>query len=355
MNERSGRGWWREMRGSRPTSSENSSPAEFLISPRHPHLRGLEAAARGGKRKVQREEREEKGVVVAEAEVEKEQAKGGWGGQGGAALSCARFSQTFPPPFHLSLSLSFQAPPRSAHTLPRVATSRLHPLAPTERENGSGGGGGGGGGGDGGGSVFLITTAIFFSSRDDAAAKRYRNISPPINPVVTSSENPCSPSLPSIDRWNVGFDRADTIMGRDHRVGWTGVIARFISFPCYEIGWPLRFEDVKSLEVFLGPREGGWRRCSSSGDLGRVSKSGLRVYTYIYARKKRWSEEGYVRMSGMGLWNRWMGDDTLLFPVSACATRAMIGFERQRHSCSKVAMYRVIDHHRTCTSFNSPF
>lgn len=52
MNERSGRGWWREMRGSRPTSSENSSPAEFLISPRHPHLRGLEAAARGGKRKV---------------------------------------------------------------------------------------------------------------------------------------------------------------------------------------------------------------------------------------------------------------------------------------------------------------
>lgn len=257
MNERSGRGWWREMRGSRPTSSENSSPAEFLISPRHPHLRGLEAAARDGKRKVQREEREEKGVVVAEAEVEKEQAKGGWGGQGGAALSCARFSQTFPPPFHLSLSLSFQAPPRSAHTLPRVATSRLHPLAPTERENGSGGGGGGGGGGDGGGSVFLITTAIFFSSRDDAAAKRYRNISPPINPVVTSSENPCSPSLPSIDRWNVGFDRADTIMGRDHRVGWTGVIARFISFPCYEIGWPLRFEDVKSLEVFLGPREGG--------------------------------------------------------------------------------------------------
>lgn len=64
------------------------------------------------------------------------------------------------------------------HPAPR----RLQPAAPPRPHGESSGDGGGGG------SVFLITTAIFFSSRDDAAAKRYRNISPPINPAVPSCE-----------------------------------------------------------------------------------------------------------------------------------------------------------------------
>ena len=48
-------GWRREKRGSRPTSSENSSPAEFLISPRRPHSR---REFRGWKKKVEERERE---------------------------------------------------------------------------------------------------------------------------------------------------------------------------------------------------------------------------------------------------------------------------------------------------------
>lgn len=179
-------------------------------------------------------------------------------------------------PVSLSLSLSFQAPPRSVHTLPRVATSRLHPLAPTERENGSGGGGGGGG--DGGGSVFLITTAIFFSSRDDAAAKRYRNISPPINPVVTSfgilDLHPYRVSI--VGMWDsIGRTRS-----RDARVGWTGVIARFISLSIfYEIA-PLWL--VKSLEVFRG----GWAMSVflvwwPGPECRKVATAYIRIYTRI--------------------------------------------------------------------------
>lgn len=39
----------------------------------------------------------------------------------------------------------------------------------------------------------------------------------------------------------------------------------------------------------------------------------------------------------------WATTTPLLFALSACATRAMIGFEKE-DSCSKVTMYRAIDH-----------
>ena len=310
MNERSGRGWWREMRGSRPTSSENSSPAEFLISPRHPHLpsRGSGWKKKGAARREREREREEKGIQGGGGGERTGQGRVGWTRRGGIVMR-AFFTDFSTPVPSLSLSLSLFPPPRClAHTLPRVATSRLHPLAPTEREDGSGGGGGGGG--DGGGSVFLITTAIFFSSRDDAAAKRYRNIPPPINPVLTSSAILQLSVL--IDRWNA----IESGLGVDR--------CHFISYPCYEIVplWTFFSEEGRVGDVGVPP----------GPECRKVASACTRIYiyTHIYAHKKRWSEEGYVRMSGMGLWNRWMGDDTLLFAVSACATRAMIGFERER-------------------------
>ena len=103
--------------------------------------------------------------------------------------------------------------------------------------------------------------------------------------------------------------------------GWTGVISS-------------RIHVTKSCHFGrFFRRRGGWVM-SVFLQVRSVEKWPPRVHVYIYihiyAHKKRWSEEGYVRMSGMGLWNRWMGDDTLLFAVSACATRAMIGFERER-------------------------
>lgn len=127
-----------------------------------------------------------------------------------------------------------------------------------------------------------------------------------LTPLVTSSSRIILAfhHSPSIDRSNVGFDRR----GADHRdEGWVDRCHRafyFVLSTRREIV-PLCLENVKSRLEFLGTREGGWSVLLVS--LGRVSKSGLRVY--VYAHKKRWSEEGYVRMSGMGLWNRWMGDD----------------------------------------------
>lgn len=118
--EKTGRGWWREKRGSRPTSSENSSPVEFLISPRHPHPRKFQ-----GWKKKSRREREEK-KESAKAEVEKEQVEGvGWIRRGGIVMRA--FFTDFSTPVTAGTPVGNAPYPAS----PR--TGSLHPLAPTER------------------------------------------------------------------------------------------------------------------------------------------------------------------------------------------------------------------------------
>lgn len=127
-------------------------------------------------------------------------------------------------------------------------------------------------------------------------------------------------------------------------VGWTGVIERSISYP--RVAESCHFAS-RTLRVFWD--RGGW--VIGVARLGRVSKNGLRVY--VYAHKKRWSEEGYVRMSGMGLWNRrWMGDDDT-------ASRSLFQrleqwlVSRKKTRAPRWRCDRVIDHQATRTSFNS--
>lgn len=124
MNELGKRGLWREKRCSRPTSSENSSPVEFLISPRHPHLTASRRSRDGKNKGTTGRAREKRGRKVGSQGGERTDVGGGVDEEG-AALSCARFSETFPPPSADT--------PVFVHTLPRVAFNQLHPLAPTER------------------------------------------------------------------------------------------------------------------------------------------------------------------------------------------------------------------------------
>ena len=108
--------------------------------------------------------------------MEKEETEGGRVDKEGRHCHARVFHRLFHPRL-------CRHPPLVTDPAPRPLVPTLCTPSPPRRESSSSSSGGGsGGGGGGGGSVFLITTAIFFSSRDDAVAKRYRNISPPINP-----------------------------------------------------------------------------------------------------------------------------------------------------------------------------
>lgn len=202
------------MRGSRPTSSKNSSPAEFLISPRHRHP--LHTVRVGRKES-------------AKAKVEKERDRGGGVDKEGRHCHARVFHRLFHPRLPASTPLSL-------HTLPPRASGHRHPLATTEGSSSDGGGGG---------SVFLITTAIFFSSRDDAAAKRYRNISAQrINPARPPSRRFSFKNFTiDEDRWRTSRRTPPTRYGRTSLVCFLRIVwyringaTNFYSFEIRSLG-----------------------------------------------------------------------------------------------------------------------